>query len=97
LARPYLEKTLHKKGLVKWVQMQTLNSSPNTTKKKKKKSTGVRRSWKSGICWPVLVSQLFSDTSEVPEITGGGRLINCRDSVTRLLRFPGLREPHRVF
>jgi hypothetical protein len=40
LARPYLEKTLHKKGLVKWVQMQTLNSSPNTTKKKKKKYRG---------------------------------------------------------
>jgi hypothetical protein len=40
LARPYLEKTLHKKGLVKWVQMQTLNSSPNTTKKKKKKVQG---------------------------------------------------------
>jgi hypothetical protein len=32
--RPYLEKTLHKKGLVK---EKALSSSPSTTKKKKKK------------------------------------------------------------
>jgi hypothetical protein len=34
--RPYLKKkkkTHHKKGLVGWLKMQTLNSNPSTTKK----------------------------------------------------------------
>jgi hypothetical protein len=32
--RPYLEKTLHKKGLVKWLKVKVLSSSPSTAKKK---------------------------------------------------------------
>jgi hypothetical protein len=35
--RPYLEKKKnHKKGLVKWLKVQALSSSPSTAKKKKK-------------------------------------------------------------
>jgi hypothetical protein len=34
--RPHLEKTLHKKGLVEWLKIQALCSSPSTAKKKKK-------------------------------------------------------------
>jgi hypothetical protein len=33
--RPYLEKPYHKKiGLVEWLKVKALRSSPNTTKKK---------------------------------------------------------------
>jgi ribosomal protein S21 len=35
--RPYLKKTHHKKGLVEWLKVQTLSSSPSTAKKKKNK------------------------------------------------------------
>jgi hypothetical protein len=34
LARPYLEKTLHKKGLMEWHKVKALSSSPSTTKEK---------------------------------------------------------------
>jgi hypothetical protein len=37
-ARPYLEKPFAKIGLVEWLKVKTLSSSPNTAKKKKKKS-----------------------------------------------------------
>jgi hypothetical protein len=33
--RPYLENIHHKKGLVEWLKVQALSSSPNTGKKKK--------------------------------------------------------------
>jgi hypothetical protein len=33
---PYLEKTHHKKGLVEWLMVQALSSSPSTAKKKKR-------------------------------------------------------------
>jgi hypothetical protein len=37
LARPYLEKLYHKNiGLVEWLKVKALSSSPNATKKKKK-------------------------------------------------------------
>jgi hypothetical protein len=40
-AWPYLKKTLHKKGLVEWLNVQALSSSPGTTKIKKiKKRVG---------------------------------------------------------
>jgi hypothetical protein len=29
--RPYLDKTLHKKGLVEWLKIKVLSSNPNTT------------------------------------------------------------------
>jgi hypothetical protein len=32
----YLEKTHHKKGLVEWLKVKTLSSSPNTTHRQKK-------------------------------------------------------------
>jgi hypothetical protein len=32
--RPYLEKTLLKKGLVEWLKAKALSSNPNTTQKK---------------------------------------------------------------
>jgi hypothetical protein len=35
--RPYLEETLHKKGLVHWLKMKAPSSNPSTAKKKKKK------------------------------------------------------------
>jgi hypothetical protein len=35
--RPYLEKTLHKKGLVEWFKVNALSSNPSTTKKKKER------------------------------------------------------------
>jgi hypothetical protein len=35
--RPYLEKTLHKKGLVEWLKVYTLNSIPVPKKKQKTK------------------------------------------------------------
>jgi hypothetical protein len=38
--RPYLEKPFTKIGLVEWLKVKTLSSSPSTAKKKKKK-TGV--------------------------------------------------------
>jgi hypothetical protein len=31
-ARPYLEKTYHKKGLVEWLKVQALSSNPSTLK-----------------------------------------------------------------
>jgi hypothetical protein len=34
--RPYLKKTLHKKGLVEWLKVKALNSTPAPQKKKKK-------------------------------------------------------------
>jgi hypothetical protein len=39
-------KTLHKRrkrGMMEWLQMKALNSSPSTTKRKKRKSTGKKR------------------------------------------------------
>jgi uncharacterized protein YaiL (DUF2058 family) len=36
-ARPYLEKSFTKIGLVEWLKVKALSSSPRTTKKKKKK------------------------------------------------------------
>jgi hypothetical protein len=33
-ARPYVRKTLHKKGLVEWRKVKALSSSPSTTHKK---------------------------------------------------------------
>jgi hypothetical protein len=33
-SRPYLEKTLHRKGLVEWFKVKALSSSPSTKKKK---------------------------------------------------------------
>jgi hypothetical protein len=35
--RPYLEKPFTKIGLVEWLKMKALSSSPSTSKKKKKK------------------------------------------------------------
>jgi ribosomal protein S21 len=35
--RPYLKKPFTKNGLVEWVKMKALTSSPSTAKKKKKK------------------------------------------------------------
>jgi hypothetical protein len=35
--RPYLKNTHHKIGLVEWLKLKALSSSPNTAKKKKKK------------------------------------------------------------
>jgi hypothetical protein len=32
--RPYLEKPLHKQGLVEWLKLWALSLSPSTTKKK---------------------------------------------------------------
>jgi hypothetical protein len=32
--RPYLEKTHHKKGLVEWLKVKALSSSPSTENKK---------------------------------------------------------------
>jgi hypothetical protein len=34
--RPYLEKSFTKVGLVEWLKVKALSSSPSTTKKKKK-------------------------------------------------------------
>jgi hypothetical protein len=41
--RPYLKNIYQKKGLVEWLKVKALNSSPSTKKKKKKKAriTGV--------------------------------------------------------
>jgi hypothetical protein len=36
--RPYLEKPLTKIGLVEWLKVKALSSSPSTTKKKKDQS-----------------------------------------------------------
>jgi hypothetical protein len=36
-ARPYLEKPFTKIGLVEWLKVKVLSSSPSTVKKKKKK------------------------------------------------------------
>jgi hypothetical protein len=36
-ARPYLEKPFTKIGLVEWLKMKALSSSPSTAKKKEKK------------------------------------------------------------
>jgi hypothetical protein len=44
--RLYLEKALHKEGLVEWVNMQALNSSPSTAKKKKSSVKRGLRLWK---------------------------------------------------
>jgi ribosomal protein S21 len=47
--RPYLRKTHHKekKGLVEWLKVYTLSSSPSTAKKKKnyaeRKRTGTKK------------------------------------------------------
>jgi hypothetical protein len=41
-ARPYLEKTLHKKGLVEWLKVHALSSSLSTTKKKERKKIILR-------------------------------------------------------
>jgi hypothetical protein len=35
-SRDYLEKTLHKKGLVEWLKVQALSSNPRTGKKTNK-------------------------------------------------------------
>jgi hypothetical protein len=35
--RPYLEKPLTKVGLLEWLKVKALSSSPSTAKKKKKK------------------------------------------------------------
>jgi hypothetical protein len=37
LQDPILKKPITRKGLVEWLKVQTLSSSPNTAKKKKKK------------------------------------------------------------
>jgi hypothetical protein len=34
--RPYLERPFTKKGLVEWLKVKALNSSPSTAKKRKK-------------------------------------------------------------
>jgi hypothetical protein len=34
--RPYLQKTHHKKGLVEWLKVKALSSSPSIAKKEKK-------------------------------------------------------------
>jgi ribosomal protein S21 len=36
--RPYLEKPFTKEGLVEWLKVKALSSSPSTEKKKKKKT-----------------------------------------------------------
>jgi hypothetical protein len=36
-AKPYLEKPFTKIGLVEWLKVKVLSSSPSTTKKKKKR------------------------------------------------------------
>jgi hypothetical protein len=37
-ARPYLENTHHKKGLVEWLKVLALSSNPRTSKRNKKGS-----------------------------------------------------------
>jgi tRNA A37 threonylcarbamoyladenosine biosynthesis protein TsaE len=48
--RPYLKKTLHKKGLVlvEWPKVQALSSKPQVTHQKKKKEEERRRRMKFG-------------------------------------------------
>jgi hypothetical protein len=57
--RPYLKKPFTKIGLVEWLKMKTLSSSPSSAKKKKKKSLneisqlkllcGFSNSWQIGL------------------------------------------------
>jgi ribosomal protein S21 len=42
-ARPYLKKLFTKIGLVRWLKVKVLSSSPSTTKKKKKKEKKERK------------------------------------------------------
>jgi hypothetical protein len=46
--RPYLEKPFTKIGLVEWLKVKALNSSPTTAKKKKKPQTYTKRTGRSG-------------------------------------------------
>jgi hypothetical protein len=39
---PYLEKPFIKIGLVEWLKVKALSSSPSTTKKKKKKEKNIK-------------------------------------------------------
>jgi hypothetical protein len=43
LTRPYLKKPITTKGLVEWLKVLALSSSPSTTKKKKKKKKERRK------------------------------------------------------
>jgi hypothetical protein len=38
--RAYVEKAHHKKGLVEWLKVKALSSSPSTKTKKRKRNTG---------------------------------------------------------
>jgi hypothetical protein len=35
--RPYLNKTLHQKGLVEWLKVKVLSPNPSTARKKREK------------------------------------------------------------
>jgi hypothetical protein len=40
--RPYLEKSLHKEGLVEWLKVKALSSNPSTAKKKRRDRPATR-------------------------------------------------------
>jgi hypothetical protein len=65
LARSYLEKTLHKKGLVEWLKVSALSSNPST----KKKRTSSRN-----LCQSLGVVLMFS-YKEVSAYIKTGRII----------------------
>jgi hypothetical protein len=46
--RPYLEKAHHKKGLVEWLKVKALSSSPSTTKIKKEGGERKKKGRKEG-------------------------------------------------
>jgi hypothetical protein len=45
------QKIHHKKGLVEWLEVKALNSSPSTTKTKNKKQTNKKKTQLKKICW----------------------------------------------
>jgi hypothetical protein len=44
-ARPYLEKFFTKIGLMEWLKVKALSSSPSTTKRKKEKKKYLNKKW----------------------------------------------------
>jgi hypothetical protein len=55
--KSYLKKTYHKKGLVEWLNVKALSSSPSTAKKKK----DTKKAWKP--MYFITISQCMANVS----------------------------------
>jgi hypothetical protein len=92
--RPYLENTHHKNGLVEWLKVKALSSSPSTAKKKKKKKlkgpnlSTLSTSLKENVYYGIYFGRIFYGTISIRLRRDSDPCV-FEDFISMLYIFPG--------